>query len=100
MLLHRRPLIALAALISWYLMIPPFEMSGDNIRANLDAPLSKWSQSRMFDRASDCEAARSAEQRKPTGNLVIMLGEKQAQEVTKAAVCISSDDPRFKLKER
>jgi hypothetical protein len=76
---HRRHLIALAALLGWYLMIPPFQMSGDNIRANLDAPFSKWSQVRSFDRSSDCEAARSAYQRKPTGNLVIMLGAKQAQ---------------------
>jgi hypothetical protein len=97
MLFHRRHLIALMALVGWYLMIPPFHISGNVVRAELNAPMSKWSQVRAFDRASDCEAARSAEQRKPTGNLVIMMGAKQAQAVANAAVCIASDDGRFDL---
>jgi hypothetical protein len=98
MLFHRRHLIALAAMVAWYLMIPPFHMSGDDVSAELHAPLSKWSRVRRFERASDCEATRSAEQRKPTGNLVIMLGPKQAQAVTKAGVCVSADDPRLNPK--
>jgi hypothetical protein len=98
MLFYRRHLIALALLLAWYLMMPPFQMSGDDVRADLYAPLSKWSQVRSFHSASDCDAARIAEQRKPTGNLVIMLGAKQAQAVTNAAVCVPSDDPRLKLK--
>ena len=98
MLFHRCHPIALAALVAWYLMIPPFHMSGDDVSADLHAPLSKWSQVRRFQRDSDCEAARSAEQRKPTGNLVIMLGPKQAQAVANAAVCVASDDPRLNLK--
>jgi hypothetical protein len=97
-MLDRRHLLALAPLLGWILMVPPFQFSGDTPRANLDAPLSQWSQVRTFNRDSDCEAARSDYQRKPTGNLVIMLGQKQAQAVTNAAVCVSSDDPRLKLK--
>lgn len=88
--------LAALALVGWYLMMPPPRTVGDHFETNFYAPLSKWTKLRRFDLQSQCETTREAYQKKPTGNLVIMLGAAEAQATTKASRCVASDDPRLK----
>jgi hypothetical protein len=93
MKLHHAAAFALAA---WFLMMPPPRPVGDHFETNFSAPLSKWTRVRRFDLQSQCETTREAYRQKPTGNLVIMLGEAKAQATSKASQCVASDDPRLK----
>jgi hypothetical protein len=93
MKLHHAAAFALAA---WFLMMPPPKPVGDHFVTNFSAPLSKWTMVRRFDLQSQCETVREAYQKKPTGNLVIMLGAAEAQVTTKASQCVAGDDPRLK----
>jgi hypothetical protein len=88
--------VAALALVAWFLMMPPPRTVGDHFETNFYAPLSKWTKLRRFDLQSQCETTREAYQKKPTGNLVIMLGAAEAQATTKASRCVASDDPRLK----
>jgi hypothetical protein len=90
---HHAAALALAA---WFLMMPPPKPVGDHFVTNFTAPLSKWTRVRRFEEQSQCETVRASYQKKPTGNLVIMLGAQQAQATTKASQCVASDDPRLK----
>ena len=87
---------AALALVAWFLMMPPPKPVGDHFETNFNAPLTKWTEVRRFDLQAQCETVREAYQRKPTGNLVIMLGAAEAQATTKASQCVASDDPRLK----
>jgi hypothetical protein len=87
---------AALALVGWTLMMPPPRPVGDHFETNFLAPLSKWTKLRTFDAQSQCQAAREDYQRKPTGNLVIMLGATEAKATTKAAQCVEAGDPRLR----
>ena len=84
------------AVVAWYLMMPPPKPLEDHFKTNFKAPLTKWTEVRRFDLQAQCETVREAYQRKPTGNLIIMLGAAEAQATTKASRCVASDDPRLK----
>jgi hypothetical protein len=43
------------AIVGWYLMVPPIELSPSGRRAfNLDAPLSQWYRWDFYDTAREC----------------------------------------------
>ena len=78
------------ALVGWYLMVPPMNSWPGLPWIDRDAPLSRWTTSAMFDSAKDCEIAREKHEH------AYALAVKST--IDDGAVCIASDDPRFKGK--
>jgi hypothetical protein len=75
---------AAAASAGWYLMEPPSVQTPGN-RLYLAAPLWGWAVLESFDRASDCEKARSEG---PRGGDGVGRAERYP-------VCLATDDPRL-----
>ena len=89
---------AALALVGWYLMVPP--TYPDHLRANLDAPISKWEHYGSFDSAQDCESTvhflheqakkfTRAQRVNPTTDEQSEAGQYMQGE------CIATDDPRL-----
>lgn len=88
--------IAALALVGWYLMLPPIQED----QPNTDAPLSEWTISASFDTAKECQQDKGENWESilklspsvPTKDSI--AANRQAME----AVCVATDDPRFKAK--
>jgi len=114
---------AALALVGWYLMIPiPSNSKAEpffNLQPDLDLPLSRWTISKGFDNADDCQDTLWSWQLasvSPNGDLQVPLPELQAKpkarlpkkqdnqlqrgwdSIFRHAQCIVTDDPRLKDK--
>jgi len=89
------------ALVGWYLLLPP--TFPDQLKVNIDAPISKWEHYAAFDSAQDCESTiqylndqdkkfTSAQRANPTTD------EQSRAEQHVMSECIATDDPRLKEK--
>jgi hypothetical protein len=74
--------------MGWYLMAPPQTRTWwiGPPRSDIAAPLTQWTNQQSFDKADLCEAARMAAQQNG-GDIAVGSGH---------AVCVATDDPRFK----
>jgi hypothetical protein len=90
-----------AALVGWYLMVPPFAGAPKGAPANFDAPYSSWQSIDPFDTADACRADRDRLRKWAKGNTECdsKVGiEHYLCARWIGADCIASDDPRLKKK--
>ncbi len=97
---------AALALVGWYLMMPPFVRTGNEVYPDDDAPLSKWRMAGSFDSAGACQQKKDDYIYHPC-ILVVPAGsvcpqnaippENAAERAADIeARCIGTDDPRLK----
>lgn len=91
---------AAIALVGWYLMTaPPPPNDGGKFDFDLSAPLSQWDIAGSYDRAAECMQALGEEIKPSTFRAMGMdakMTQQQAYRYSRAARCISTDDPRLK----
>ena len=87
---------AALALVGWYLMVPPIELSPRGERAfNLYAPLSQWYRWDFYQTARDCwEVDRDLFLRSQSVLRIDPMDDAVNEYLE--APCIASDDPRLK----
>jgi hypothetical protein len=101
---------ATLALVSWYLMMPPFikvgpgprDPSGDRV-PDSDAPLGKWFWAGSFDSVDACQRSQEKEiaETQRRNSLSSSPSAEMGRNVESAfreARCVASDDPRLKGK--